>query len=183
MDDVPLSPEAQELANLTFPAIREILVRASKVPVSILVWGPNPDSDHPVAQIRKELRNRLRKAGHAAFFSEELYDPSFKHSVRVQQIAQAQKVDLIISLPDSPGSIAEIHDFAVDRRVNSRLLIFLNEAYLDGYSAKSLTAMQSIRTCHIEKYHGPSDSESIYIIAEKEVEAVREAKFILGGVI
>ncbi|MBP6602832.1 MAG: hypothetical protein KA250_13560 [Verrucomicrobiales bacterium] len=183
MDDIPLSPEAQALADATLPAIQEILDRAAKTPVSILVWGPDPDGANSVAAVRKELRRRLRKDGHAAYYSEELYDKTSKHSPRIQQIAQAQKFDLVLSVPDSPGSIGEVHDFAGDRRVSAKMLIFINVDYLEGYSAKSLIALESLRTCTVIKYDGSAGYDQIYEIADREVQSVRETKFILGGVI
>src|SRR5690349_9103634 len=112
LPDIPLSDEAAELVRRIMPRIEARLSDVNRVPVSVLLWGPGIDSTSQLAIVRAELRRRLRGDGHAAFYSEELCDPNAPQSVRLQQLAQAQEFDLIVSTPSTPGSIAEIHDFA-----------------------------------------------------------------------
>src|SRR6266581_402818 len=94
LPDIALSPEAARLAARITPQIQEALKDVNKVPVSVLLWGPGIDSHHPVYAVRAALRSELRNNGHAAFYSEELWDPNSSHSVRIQQLAQAQNFDL-----------------------------------------------------------------------------------------
>jgi hypothetical protein len=152
LPDIPLSREAAELINRIIPRLQERLAEVNRVPVSVLLWGPGIDSTSKLAEVRQELRRRLREDGHAAFYSEELCDPTTPHSLRIQQLAQAQEFDLIVSTPCTPGSIGEIHDFAADRRVNSKILIFLNQEFLEGYSPKSLIALETVISCQLAYY-------------------------------
>ena len=70
--------------------------------------------------------------------SEELYDSANRHSNLVQQAAQAEAYDIVFSIPDSPGSIAEIHDFSRLPTISNKIVAFLNSAWSDDYSNRSL---------------------------------------------
>ena len=143
--------------------------------------GPKPESPGPVAETRLKIRATLRSNGHLAVFSEELYDPACGVSPRIQQIAHAKEFDLIVTLPESHGAIGEVHDFANDRRAHSKLLIFLNADHLGSYSAQSLAALSSIRSCTICQYNGHTDLDSVITRLLEEVQRLRDLKFILEG--
>jgi hypothetical protein len=183
MDDIesPLSVEAQSLLQTIRPKIRAQLQSIRSIPVAILVWGPNPQLNTECAKLRRELRNVLRTNGHAAIFSEELYDPNLPDSLRIQQIAHAQEFDLIVSVPEGPGSIGEVHDFAADRRVNAKMLIFLPAEHIDGYSPKSLQALESLVSAQIVKYSESDSGEFIIGRVLEEAQRIREIKYILAG--
>lgn len=179
--DVPLSPEAESFFAKLRPRLQRSLAEVQRIPVSVLLWGPSPEKTCPMANMRKGLRRKLREKGHAAFFSEELWDPSADSSLRLQQLVQAQNFDLVVSLPESAGAIAEVHDFASDRRVNAKMLVLLDESTLDGYGAKSLTSISSVLSCQILTY---PDADCVEMIEDKvlsEVQRIREIKYMLFG--
>ena len=178
---VPLSSNAQNLINLLKPRIHARLLEVEQIPVSILLWGPGIDSTNPLWGIRTDLRDILRSRGHAAVFSEELCDISLPYSIRLQQLAQAQEFDLVISIPCTPGSIGEIHDFAADRRVNGKVLVFLNNEHISGYSASSLSAISTLLSCQIEYYPNERETEIIRTTTLVEVQRIREIKYLLSG--
>jgi len=181
LPDVPLTPEAADLANRLRPLIKGRLAEANKVPVSVLVWGPGIDSSSPLSSTRADLRSRLRQEGHAAFFSEELCDSHLPDSIRLQQLAQAQEFDLIVSIPATPGSIGEVHDFAADRRVNGKLFVFLNQQFIAGYSAQSLSALNSVVSNRLFYYPSEDEAAVIIEVTAYEVQRIREMKYILAG--
>jgi hypothetical protein len=181
LPDIPLSPEAQRLISRLQPLIEESLEAVNKIPVSVLLWGPGIDSDSPLATVRAELRKKLRQNGHAAFYSEELCDPASSYSIRIQQLAQAQRFDLVVSIPCTPGSIAEIHDFASDRRVMAKILVFLNKLYFNGYSPQSLQALSTLISCQLEYYPSEDDTSIIEGITFDAVRRIRELKHLLAG--
>lgn len=178
---IPLSDEAASLIALLRPRIQGRLKEVDRTPVSVLIWGPGLESTHALATVRGDLRRKLRENGHAAFFSEELCEPRSDVPVRLQQLAQAQEFDLIVSLPGTPGSVGEIHDFACDRRVHAKILVFLNRQHVAGYSAQSLATLQTVVSCQIEYYDGDTDSSRIVDVSCDNVQRIREMKYIMAG--
>ena len=179
--DPPLSHEARAWTRKLLPRIRARLAEAKRVPVGVLIWGPGILSPSPLASVRAALRGELRRNGHAAFFSEELCEARGAHSIRIQQLVQAQEFDLVVSLPCTPGSIAELHDFATDSRVNAKALVFLNSAHAGGYAYQSITAISTTRSCRVERYSGDHDTSIIRTVTLEEVQRIREMKYILAG--
>ncbi len=181
LPDIPLCPEAEELLQRIVPRIQARLEEVSRVPVSILIWGPGAQSTHPLVAVRTNLRHRLRENGHAAVFSEELCKSDSNHSIRMQQLAQAQEFDLIVSLPGTAGSIGEIHDFVADSRVNSKILMFLDAEHADGYSHQSLDSLKTILSCQIEYYPSVNETASIERVVFDSVQRIREMKYTIAG--
>jgi hypothetical protein len=179
--DVPLSPEAERLMAQVLPRIQQGLAAVHRIPVSVLIWGPGLDSTSPLLDVRLQLRSCLRTQGHAAYFSEELCEPGIEHSLRLQQSIQAQEFELIVSIPATPGSIAEVHDVAIDRRVSAKLLVFLNEESFQGYSAQSLQAMNSILGGRITHYPNDRDTAIIEAVTLEHVQKIRELKYLGAG--
>lgn len=173
-----LSDEAKQLLKQMLPKYNEKLSEIKHIPVSILIWGPSPNSTSNIGKIRKILRDRLRQEGHLAMFSEELCDENCNFSTRLQQLLQAEQYDLIISIPETPGSIGEIHDFASDVRVNKKILIFLNETFSDGYSTDSLKSISCLLSSEIVPYNTNSIN-SIISYSLDTVNKIREYKYLL----
>lgn len=178
--DDDLSPEARDLFIKMLPNYHERLHQINKIPISVLIWGPSPSSQSPIGRIRRELRQLLRQKGNLAMFSEEICDPNSEFSVRLQQLIQAEQFDLIISIPETPGSIGEIHDFANDIRVNKKILIFLDESYAGGYSAQSLRSISCLISSEIVTY-SPSCIDRILEFSLNTVNQIREYKYITNG--
>jgi hypothetical protein len=131
---------------------REALNRVLRLPIAALIWGPTPSAGTPVAAVRTQLRDTLADGGHLACFSEEMYDSTLPQSNLVQQLAQVEAFDIVFSVPDSPGSIAEIHDFSRIPTVSNKIVTFLNQDWNSGYANQSLLQLQSTVTCQIQVY-------------------------------
>lgn len=175
-----LSDEAKQLLKRMLPKYNEKLSEIKRLPVSVLIWGPSPVSSSEIAQVRKMLRTKLRQEGNLAMFSEELCDENCDFSIRLQQLVQAEQYDLIISIPETPGSIAEIHDFASDKRVNNKILIFLNNKFSNGYSVKSLESISCIFSAEIVSYDDDS-LDSIITYSLRTINGIKEYKYLTGG--
>jgi hypothetical protein len=156
------------------------LQRISKIPIAALIWGPNPISGSRLASTRNLVRETLRNDGVYACFSEELYDATIPYSNRAQQVAQAEAFDVVFSIPDSPGSIAEIHDFAIIPRISPKIVAFLDEAWNDGYASKSLLELQSPLSCHVKLYKGEHLPNCIIDECAGVVRKLREGFYIVG---
>lgn len=158
----------------------EALLRIQRIPVAGLIWGPSPAAGTPVANARLALRDILLNNRHLARFSEELLDPSSPLSVYTQQVAQAEAYDIVFSIPDSPGSIAEIHDFARIPWLSHKVVAFLNTEWNDGYSNQSLIQLQSIATCQVQLYHASALPQCIIDPALRLVHRLQELYYIAG---
>jgi hypothetical protein len=180
LPDIPLSPEAQSFLERIRPRISDGLEAVQRVPVGVLVWGPGVDSTHPLAPVRANLRTRLRENGHLAVYSEELCDSTLPQSTRIQQLVQAEMFDLVVSIPATPGSIAEIHDFAAHPRVSSKILVFVNEEHVGGYSENSLRALSTVLTSQVVYYPSTDNAGVIERVTLEQVQRVRELKFMYG---
>lgn len=130
----------------------DALARIDRIPIAALIWGPAQNGKTATSDVRSRLRDVLLKHGHLARFSEELLDPNSRRSNFAQQVAQAEAHDIVFSIPDSPGSIAEIHDFARIPTLAHKIVAFLDRQWDDGYSNQSLVQMQSVATCRIQTY-------------------------------
>ncbi|MEQ1676430.1 MAG: hypothetical protein ABL876_07010 [Chitinophagaceae bacterium] len=175
-----LKTQAKALLKDIEEGVKAEMEEAKKIPVSVLLWGPSQDNNSKISKLRLSLRTDLTKDGHLAKFSEELIHGN-KMTIRLQQLIHAQKFDLIISLPYSPGSIAEIHDFVLDKRINKKLLVFLNEEYDYGYSNQSLNAVCSVLTFRAEAYNGFKEIPKIKRIVYDTVQTIREIKYLNQG--
>ena len=175
-----LSEEAKNLYKQLKPQYDKKLSEIKKIPVSVLIWGPSTESTSEIGKIRKQLRSILRQEGNLAMFSEELCDINCDFSVRIQQLVQAEQYDIVISIPESPGSIGEIHDFAVDTRVNKKFIIFLNEDFSSGYSFNSLISISSAVSAEIILYSN-NTLESIITNSLNIVNKMREYIYLTQG--
>ncbi len=162
---VGLSPRAQDYYSRVFkPKYDALQARVSQTPLVLLVWGPG-EAAPDLYQKRLQIRDELRRLGHDAFFSEELETsrpPSASAtSPALSQTAieflQAEAVDLITVLQVSYGSVAEVHDFAELRVVNSKMLIFVDQAAMDGYSYRGALAELKALYNNVETYKYPED--------------------------
>jgi hypothetical protein len=180
LPDIPLTPEASRFLERIRPKIAEGLQDVQRVPVAVLLWGPGITSSHPLAGLRSQLRAVLRANGHLALLSEELWDPASSVSLRVQQLVQAESFDLVVSIPATAGAIGEVHDFAAHPRVNSKLLVFLNQECIDGYSEQSLRALSTVLSCQVEYYASEDDASQVERVIMEQAQRLREIKFMYG---
>ncbi|HEX2206840.1 MAG TPA: hypothetical protein VHG93_04105 [Longimicrobium sp.] len=133
----PLTPAAErERARFT-AAYERNLERLKDIALSILVWGPAPETDTPVARKRREIRDRLIGEGHYATFSEDVPGAVAGASWKTRELAQARAAHLVVILyGDSPGAIAETHDFCAHPDVSSKVLVIIPRKFRTGYAGR-----------------------------------------------
>jgi hypothetical protein len=175
-----MSPNLGEFKRQIAEKRAENLARIRQVPVAALVWGPNPASTDPIATARLKLRDALRAVGHVADFSEELYDPASTLSAFAQQVAQAEAYDVIFSIPGSFGAVAEVHDFARLPGISRKVIAFVDELHMQGYSHQSLIAAQTSASCKVEIYSGVKLPDCIIEYALREVSRLQELLYLSG---
>ena len=151
MDHPPLAPPRTPAAERELARFRASydhhLRQLDRISLSILVWGPSPESDTPVARKRREIRDRLRRRGHNAMFSEELPGPVGRTSLKSLELAQARAVHLVVVLyGDSPGAVAETHDFCAHPDVAPKVLVIIPRELKDGYAGRG--AIRDLQRAH-----------------------------------
>jgi hypothetical protein len=174
---IPYNKEASDLLKIIKSKTKEEFDKAHKIAVAVLIWGPSPADASPISNLRKELKAKLMERGHLAVFSEQIVSRKNGLSIKTQQRMHAQYFDLIVSLPSSPGSIAEIHDFIGDPRLNKKMMIFLDNQFRRGYSNQSLEASSTVRTYETFFYNGVKGLKKVKNTVLKEVQKIREEKY------
>ena len=159
---------------------RAIMEAVLKLPLAVVVWGPGPNQTSAAAFTRLQLRDELIRNGHIADFSEDLIDPESPLALPVQQLAHVEAADLVLSIPDSIGSFAEIHDFARLPAVANKIIAFLNREWADNYSSRSLVELQSQATCAVEPYDATNLPGCIIERAMEHVRRLQQLHFFQG---
>ena len=132
-----LTESAQRERERFEAATSALLEEVQNISLSVLVWGPSPQSDSPVARKRVEIRDMLISVGHNAMFSEDLSTQSSDYSEKTKEFAQARAAHLVIILVEgAPGALAEAHDFCSHHEIVNKVCVMIPKAYLEGYSAK-----------------------------------------------
>jgi hypothetical protein len=109
--------------------------RAAMEPLDILVWGP-AKGDGIEHTKRCEIRDRLRKDGHHAYFSEDLIlAVKITDNPSDDELLQVDSVHLVVVLYGSRGVQSEIEDLLRYPRFAEKAIVFLHEKTL----AKILT--------------------------------------------
>lgn len=160
--------------------VEEALARIRRVPIAVLVWGPAPASGSALAITREKLRDALIAEGHVVRFSEDLYDGTSGHSLVAQQVAHAEAFDIVFSFPGSPGSIAEIHDFARIPGIGHKIIAFVDQSHNGGYSNQSLIALESALTSRIQLYEPASLPDGVIAAALDQVHRLQELFYMAG---
>jgi hypothetical protein len=138
------------------------------------------ESGGPMEDVRPRLRSELRGRGHLAMLSEELWESDSDVSLRLQELIQARNFDLVVSIPATPGAIGEAHDFAAHPAVMCKMLVFVNERHVAGYSEQSLRALSTVLSCQLEYYPDVDNTEIIERITLEQVQRLREMKYMFG---
>ncbi len=175
---VPLSPRAKEyFVNVFKPKYDALQNSVKQTPLAILVWGPGASAGD-LYQKRLQIRDELRRRGHAAFFSEELEGNSPDSlSQKGIEFLQAQAADLIVVMQASYGSVAEVHDFAEHRVINFKMLIFIDEKATDGYSYRGALAELKTLYNNVETYKYPEDIVQCHLLT-KVIEKVNVLQMV-----
>jgi hypothetical protein len=102
------------------------------------------------------------------------------YSLLAQQVADVEAHDLTFSLPDSPGSIAEAHDFARIQSVSNRIVTFIDGSYNAGYANKTLMELQSTTTCRIQIYEASDLPGCVVDCSRTLVRRLQEFHYLNG---
>jgi hypothetical protein len=163
-------------------AYERMLQEVRNISLSVLVWGPSPNQNaSAAAKKRLDIKNDLIDAGHYAMFSENMPEPPAAKfmSEKAKEFAQAHVAEfIVVMLEGSPGALAEVHDFANDPEIASKMLVMIPEVYRSGYSAGG--AIKDLEDGYRAViWYGPSDLTKCNLLtqAHRAAEARRHIKY------
>jgi hypothetical protein len=162
------------------PRYKKMLEAIDKTELTVLLWGPG-STDTEFYTKRLQIRDELRRSGITALTSEEICKETDlnDYSLLSQELAQAKLADLVILIQASAGSTGEAHDFSRLRSLAGKLLVFVDELAIEGYSYKALLAEMNSRLNNVTCYSNPKDIKECHLLTAvtKQVRYLREVKW------
>ena len=158
------------------------------IKLKILVFGPQvhtPSPDPRIAKLqgkRAEIRQKLEAQGHHVKYAEDLVDPSLGAATGnpfFQELVLMREYDLIVTIVDQPGSIAEATVIALKPDLAQKSALFLDSAYLGGLVGQACVSAQNIGA-HFSTYDYPVDLDACHLFGkiEERVERVQMIKYL-----
>jgi hypothetical protein len=164
---IPMTPKAIKYHNDIFASISKEVEKISSTPISVFVCGPS-NGVQPLVQKKVDIINDLRKQDVTAIVGEEevsqlkLKDREKGKPIQpdnAYELAIAQRVDLIVIIRASPGSIAEAHEFLSNYEIAYKICICVDKAHAGGYSDSGAISLH--RTIYrVIDYVYPDDIEN-----------------------
>lgn len=174
---IPLTEEAQKEKERFLGELRKQAERVKQVALTIMVWGQSENNNNPVSKKRVDIRDCLIASGHNALFSESISEEEYFKglSEKSKEFEQAKSAHLtIILLEESPGALAEAHDFCNHPDIVEKIYIMIPKVYKDGYSGKGAIKDLSDGYGGVYWYEkGEIESCNVLKMATRRVEARR----------
>jgi len=173
--------------RIFIPAYQKFQHEALATPLTVLIWGPSI-SGGELYKKRIQIKEQLLRDGFAAVFSEDIdseYPVEGDMSIKMREFMQACAADCIVVLQSSPGSIAEVHDFAgCLRDIAHKMLIFIDSSYRDGYSYNGTLRELNEHFGNVHNYESPKDLVECHLLGAvlKKVTFLRLAKWRKGRI-
>jgi hypothetical protein len=149
----------------------------------VLIWGPSSKGGD-LYNKRVQILNRLRELGHAAFFSEEIdsENPLQDIPLHIREAHQAQLSDLIVLLHAPYGSAGELHDFVHIPAIRSKLLVFVDEKRVTGYSYQGALTILQKEYNSVVTYKSPEDITECRLLGAvvEKIQLHRHTKYWQG---
>ena len=159
------------------------------IKLKILVFGPQvhtPSSDPKTAKLqnkRKEIRLKLEHLGHHVKYAEDLVDPHLSGPMGnpfFQELVIMREYDLIVTIVDTPGTIAEATAISLTPAIALKASLFLDAAYVGGLVEQTCRNAEDIGA-HFRTYAYPDDLDSchLYGYVLDRVSKIQKMKYLL----
>ncbi|MBT9175215.1 MAG: hypothetical protein DDT22_00889 [candidate division WS2 bacterium] len=151
------------------------------VKIKVLIFGPGP-SGGDVHKKRCEIKEEIINKGHTAHFGEDICKKEILQTsglnLSVAEYITSMKYDYIICLMNSPGSIGEVHDFARDKRIATKMMICINGKHKSGYSAEGVIRIFEGLHGKVDWFKSPRDIKDCYLLTRviEQIMKVAEAR-------
>lgn len=176
---VRLSVRAQDYYNRIFRSVYQSIELASEqTPLVLMLWGPRLKSRDWSRQ-RQFIRDELEKHGHTVFFSEQLGLPTSPGSKKGVEFLQSEAADLIVVVQTSYGAVGEVHHFVEYRVVDSKMLLFIDEAAPDHHLYARALADLKARYDNVETYKRTNDTRQTELVAKilEKIKTIQMVKY------
>lgn len=156
--------------------------------LKILVFGPqvaSPAGDDRTQKLQKkriEIRQKLEASGHDVKYAEDLVDPTLPGvaaNAIVQELLIMNEYDYIVTLVDSPGSIAEAALIASKPALARKASLFMDDEYKNGLPAQACQLAADMGG-HFATYTYPGDLDAcnLYGMIETRVTLIQTIKYL-----
>jgi len=179
------STNASDIDNFTLPpdvqAQYEQFTKKSEL--NIVIWGPRFSNDPAIKKLyekRIQIQERIIALGHNAVLGEEdkLVNKLQQSGLNLicAEFIEANHADYIICFMASPGSIGEVHDFAM--KFHDKMMICINSEYRAGYSGQGILAAFEGRNGKMDWFKHPEDIDECHLAGRviKQIQQVNHAK-------
>lgn len=177
-DKIPFGSSNVEFES-TLKNILELF--RNQVKLKVLIWGPTENGGE-IYKKRCQIRDRIISLGHSADFSEDVLTPELLRrtglNLKVSEFIQAICYDYVICLMSSPGSIGEVHDFANNKTIASKMMICIDQVHKTGYSANGALQIFEGYNGKVDWFENPKDLLQCYLSGRviEHISKVAQAK-------
>src|SRR3989338_7401627 len=130
--------------------VKNILPMLSEMSISVFLCGKRPDSEGGEREkIKKMLEARTYGSGIDVYYPEDIFEELLR-SGKSQNLLDlenflADSVHVVVILPESPGSFAELGAFANSPALKDKLLVLLDAKYKKDRSFINLGPLKYLK--------------------------------------
>ncbi len=165
------------------------------VKLTVLVCGPSVvdengrESAKPSAQVRRYVSEMMEQEGHCPVWGEHLTPPGpggknqwirrFNNADKEILFAVDVRTDLVVVLPDSAGSLAELGAFCTHKDVSAKLLVIFHKQYKDkrSFVCRALAKAARSRKATI-RFRDYADPSAVWKEVRKVLEETQRVKAV-----
>jgi hypothetical protein len=154
-----------------------------KSELNIVIWGPRFSNDPVIKKLyakRIQIQQKIVELGHTAVLGEEdkLVNKLQQSGLNLfcAEFIEANHADYIICFMASPGSIGEVHDFAM--KFTEKMMICINSEYYKSYSGQGILAAFEGKNGKLDWFKHPEDIDGCHLAGRviKQIKQVNQAK-------
>ena len=157
-----------------------IEVRVAEAKIDIVVMGPRLGGTSPAAKLRRDIIKAASAYGASIKPEHEGLAQASKegfgagHHLTILEMLLVDVSDLVVLIPDSPGSLCELGLFSSYPSATSKLLILVNADYPEKGSYVTDGPLTAARHNQAEVYHVDySDFDKAWGYVENRLQRVR----------
>jgi len=167
----------------------KVLSAFDDIKIRILVFGPQVHTlseNERTCKLQKkriQIRAELEALGHYVKYAEDLVDPKIDGpagNAFFQELVIMREYDLIVTIVDSPGSIAEATAISMKTQLAQKSSLFLDNNYLGGLVGAACQNAEDIGA-HFQTYQYPDDLDLCHLLGyvKTRVSKIQKMKYLL----